>query len=89
MKFYIENTPSRRYIKRIEKKCLTAIYFDLYVIFFENGKKHNTKNAAYINHLGFKKFWLNGEKYGSDNDYDQDYFTKESWRRFVKMKVFL
>jgi hypothetical protein len=89
MKFYIENKPSRRYMKKIEKKCLTAIYFDLYVVFFENGKRHNTKNASYIKYNGYKQFWLNGEKYGSNYDQDQDYFTKESWRRFCKLQIFL
>ncbi len=88
MKFYIENTPSRRYIKRIEKKYLTAIYFDLYVVFFENGKRHNIKNAADIKYSGYKIFWLNGKKYGTNNE-NSSFFSKESWRRFCKLKAFL
>ncbi len=33
---------------------------------------------------GYKEFYLNGIRYGNESD-----FTKESWRRFVKMKTFL
>ena len=52
--------------------------------FFKNGKIHNAKNAAYINDLGCKQFVLNDKYYGGENK-----FTKESWRRFVKLQVFL
>lgn len=51
--------------------------------FFKNGLEHNFKNAALS--YGFcKHFFLNGKNYG-----DQYEFTKESWRKFVKLQVFL
>ena len=86
----MENTSSRRYMKKIEKKYLTAIYYDLQVLFYKDGKKHNSKNGAYVNHFGYKQFWLNGEKHGSNGSSGYcTYFTKESWRKFVKLKAFL
>ena len=54
------------------------------VYFFKNGMRHNYKNASFISWSGDKSFCLNGKYYGDQND-----FTKKSWRRFVKMKVFL
>jgi hypothetical protein len=64
---------------------IIAICSDYYgVVFYKNGKMHNTRNAAYINDLGYKQFVLNDKYYGVETN-----FTKESWRRFVKLKVFL
>ena len=54
------------------------------VYFYKNGKYHNSKNAAIINYIGYKEFSLNDEYYGDEYD-----FTKQSWRRFVKLKFFL
>jgi hypothetical protein len=53
------------------------------VYFFKNGKWSNNKNAAYIDGI-YKQFRLNDNLYGN-----QKRFTKESWRRFIKMQVFL
>ena len=70
--------------KFIYKNALTAIYIcPYYITFYKNGKIHNTKNAAHINGI-FNNYYLNNEFYG--NKYD---FTKESWRRFCKLKAFL
>ncbi len=86
MKFYKENKNNNYYLYKLEKNKLTAIYcLNLYNInFFKNGEYHNTKNAAYNGHDGYNQFYLNGKIYGYHND-----FTKESWRKFVKMQVFL
>ncbi len=45
---------------------------------------HNYKNAAYTDKYGYKEFYLNGKPCGN-----QKHFTKESWRRYVKLRVFL
>ncbi len=87
MKFYIEGS----WLK-IKAYNLTAIYNDYYndyynVIFYKKGEMHNNKNAAFIevNEVNeYKEFILNGICYGCEDD-----FTKESWRRFVKLQAFL
>ena len=84
MKFYREKTIDGYYWGKIEDNNLTAIYFDYNVWFFKDGKYHNNKNASYINYNGFKEFFLNSKYYG--NEYN---FTKKSWRKFVKLQVFL
>ena len=64
---------------------LTAIHNGfLMVTFYKNGRLHNTKNAAYIYGNKQKQFCLNDKRY-----VNQKKFTKESWRRFVKIQVFL
>jgi hypothetical protein len=69
----------------IENNKLTCIYINDYVVvFFKNGLYYSNKNAAHINNHGHKEFYLNNQLYG-----DQNNFTKESWRRFVKLQVFL
>ena len=84
MKFYDDKNNSYYWCIIFDNK-LTAIHSDYCGIrFFKNGLYHNTKNVAYIRFDGHKSFSLNGKYYG-----DQNYFTKKSWRRFVKMKVFL
>jgi hypothetical protein len=45
---------------------------------------HNYKNTAYSDNYGYKEFFLNGKAYGNQN-----HFTKETWRRFCKLKAFL
>jgi hypothetical protein len=54
---------------------------------------HNTKNAAYINADGINFFYLNDNIYGKSNSVkksDKNYNAiKQSWRKFVKMQVFL
>jgi hypothetical protein len=80
MKFY-----KSKNLYKIRKLSLTAIYDNFYYVqFFKNGKNDNAKNAAYIDDSGYKEFYLNGKLYG-----DEDDFTKESWRRFVKLQAFL
>jgi hypothetical protein len=70
--------------KFIYENVLTAIYIcPYYIAFYKNGKLHNTKNSAHINGI-FNSYYLNNEFYGDNND-----FTKESWRRFCKLKAFL
>ena len=82
MKFY----KSKNYVPLfIFDEKLTAIYCHYeYVQFVKNGMYHNSKNADYIHNDGDKDFSLNDECYGN-----QDNFTKESWRRFVKLQAFL
>jgi hypothetical protein len=86
MKFYLDtkyDTYYYDYIFAISNN-ITAIYSNSKIIFFyKNGKFHNTKNAAYIYNRR-KSFRFNNTWYGNQND-----FTKESWRRFVKLQVFL
>ncbi len=86
MKFYTENKNYINYRDKILINKLTAIYYNKnsYIQFFKNGKYHNSKNADFINNKGLKDFSLNGEYYGKNED-----FTKESWRRFCKLKIFL
>ena len=90
MKFYTENKGYINYRDKILVNKLTAVYFYKYsnenycVQFFKNGKCHNSKNADYVDYRGYKDFSLNGKFYGYHTD-----FTKETWRRFVKMQVFL
>jgi hypothetical protein len=60
--------------------CSTYYFVD----FCKNNTYHNTKNAAYVHDSSYKEFYLNGKCYGTNND-----FTKNLWRKFVKMQVFL
>jgi hypothetical protein len=90
MKFYTENKSDINYRDKIRVNKLTAVYFykysneNYYVQFFKNGEYHNIKNSAYIRFDGYKDFSLNGKFYGYQTN-----FTKESWRRFVKLQAFL
>jgi hypothetical protein len=86
MKFYNDNKKYISYLNDIIINKLTCIYSTFYTItFYKNGIKHNDKNSAYINRLDeLKIFYLNNKYYGSLKQ-----FTKQSWRRFVKLKVFL
>jgi hypothetical protein len=84
MKFYIDKKIIY-YWDKILNNNLTAIYDNSFAIrFYKNGKYHNSKNASYISNNGYKSFYLNGKYYGKLNK-----FTKQSWRKFVKLKVFL
>jgi hypothetical protein len=84
MKFYIDNK-DYFYWNKISINKLTAVYGCLYYIyFFKNGKSHNVKNTAYIRYNEYKEFWLNNKLYGTTN-----HFTKQSWRKFVKLQAFL
>lgn len=85
MKFY-RYIKSSKYLNKIYSNKLTAIYSkeNSYVQFYKNGKDHNSKNASYICISRYKEFWFNNKSYGTEKD-----FTKQTWRRFVKLKVFL
>ena len=87
MKFY-NGTNNIYYWKLICDYKLTAIYCNsISVTFYENGKLHNPKNAVYISYIsynGYKGFCLNGKFYGTEKD-----FTKELWRKFVKLRAFI
>ena len=96
MKFYIDNNDNDNlFFAKIIKDKLTAIYTNIYIKkknkkkifeieFYKNGKKSNSKNAAYNDSYGYKAFCLNGKLYGDESD-----FIKESWRRFIKLQAFL
>ncbi len=84
MKFYKSKENNSYSIKIIINK-LSALYCDSNIVnFCKNGKLHNDINASLISKNGYKEFYLNGEYYGNKNN-----FTKKSWRRRVKMQVFL
>jgi hypothetical protein len=87
MKFYINiNSWTWNYLNKIINNKLTAIFSNKssYVEFFKNGVLHNTKNAAIIYNSKYKDFISNNKRYGCEND-----FTKHSWRKFIKLQVFL
>jgi hypothetical protein len=85
MKFYKEKKYYKYYTFKIYDYKLTAIYCDsAVVIFYKNGSEHNSKNASNIDFYGYKQFCLNGKFYG-----DKYNFTKQSWRKFVKLQAFL
>ena len=85
MKFYIRKNNNYYWAKIIKYK-LTSIYIDSAgIIFLKNGIVHNAKNAAYISKNNrYRKFYLNNKLYGYDYS-----FTKYSWRKFVKIQVFI
>jgi hypothetical protein len=86
MKFYIDSITTFN-LSKIKANKLNAIYITRFyklTYFLKNGNYHNIKNAAYINPKGYKEFFLNGISYG-----DKYNFTKQSWRRFVKLKAFI
>lgn len=85
MKFY-SHVNSSIYLNKIYTNNLNAVYYNnnSYVKFYKNGKYNNSKNAAYIFVSGYKEFWFNNKLYGTEKN-----FTKKSWRRFVKLQVFL
>jgi hypothetical protein len=84
MKFYKEKNNSV-YFDKIENNKLTAIYINDYeIMFLKNNRLHNHKNFAIFFDSDRYSFCLDGIIYGDQND-----FTKQSWRRFVKLKAFL
>ncbi len=54
------------------------------ISFLRNNRYHNVKNAAFLTKSGCKEYYLDGKCYGN-----QEKLTKESWRRFVKLQLFL
>lgn len=92
MKFYLDHFKSFQLFK-IKTYKLTAIYINLFtqkIKFFKSGLFNNEKDAAISYNVGMgykygdKYFYLNDKFYGTEKD-----FTKQSWRRFVKLKAFL
>ena len=84
MKFY-RDIDNYIYWYKIKDNKLTAIYCDNRCVFFyKNGKKHNSKNASFVEPNALKVFRLYDKFYG-----DQKTFTKYSWRKFVKLQAFL
>ncbi len=82
MKFYKDK--NNYYWFKIRRNKLTVIYHDNRCVFFyKNGKRHNSKNASFVDSNTLKVFRLNDKFYG-----DEKKFTKKSWRRFVKMQIF-
>ena len=86
MKFYRDKYKLHHWSKGMHyKNKFTFIYQgQYYVIFYKNRIQHNSKNASYIGNTNYKEFWLNNECYGDNNT-----FTKQSWRQYVKLQVFL
>jgi hypothetical protein len=84
MKFYKDKVNKYYYWFKIINNKLTAIHYDRSTRFMKNGIFHNNKNAAIIYCSSYKEFSLNDKKYGNENT-----FTKQSWRRFVKLQAFL
>lgn len=85
MKFYKEDRDRFNFCNKIRINKLNAICCDFfYCEFYKNGQIHNSKNAAYINYSGYKIFYLNNKLYGYSGDY-----TKQSWRKFIKLQFFL
>ncbi len=89
MKFYIDKK-NNDYWNKTKNNKLNIIYCffisinHCFVEFYKNGSLYNHKNAAFVKADGYKSFCLNNKLYGTQND-----FTKESWRRFVKLQAFL
>jgi len=75
-----------KHLNKIFSNKLDAIFQNLTrnVYFYKNGFRHNSRNAAYINYNGYKEFILNNKSY-----HNKYVFTKQSWRKFVKIQVFL
>jgi hypothetical protein len=85
MKFYRDTSKSSFYWQKLKLNKSTCAYIKIgyFIIFFKNGLRHNSKNASYFE-FRYKEFWSNGKKYGYEYNFD-----KKTWRRFVKMQVFL
>ncbi len=82
MKFYKYNI--RFNLIKIEINNITCIYNNFpATTFYKNGKEHNNKNASFIDD-SHKEFYLNGKYYGGRMN-----FTKQSWRKFIKLQAFL
>lgn len=88
MKFYRDKINSYFWHK-IKDNKLTSVYqfkFDNNnecTHFFKNGVHTNAKNAAEIYFSGYKTFYYNGIYCGYEK-----IFTKQSWRKFIKLQVF-
>ena len=84
MKFYKDGFHENFYSRKINALKLNSVYNSSFTVWFcKYGIFHNNKNASYISN-GYKGFYLNNKLYGNQDD-----FTKQSWRKFVKLQVFL
>jgi hypothetical protein len=83
MKFYRDSYFSWNKVTSNKLNCICQNLLK-FIYFFKNGKLSNTKNAAHIAEYGYKEFWLNDKIYGYEND-----FTKQSWRKVIKLQVFI
>ena len=52
------------------------------IAYYLNGKLHRTDGPAIEEKFGNKEWYLNGKRYGYDDD-----FTNKSWIRFVKLEL--
>lgn len=85
MKFYNDKNSDFYRIKILRNYLTSICCNNVQTSFFKNGENHNTKNAACCNsYYEFEMFYLNNHYYG-----DENHFTKQSWRKFVKLKTFL
>ena len=87
MKFYKDKKNYNNFYKdKVACFKLTCIFLDCYddVHFLKSGTYYNVKNAAYLSKNGCKEFYLGYKFYGYEYN-----FNKQSWRKFVKMQVFL
>ena len=84
MKFYRYPPANKRKIILFDK--LDLIYQNDFkqISFLKNNRYFNIKNAAFITKGGCKAFYLDGKYYGN-----KEKCTKESWRRVVKLQLFL
>ena len=62
MKFYSDKNNNNYHLGKIRLRKLTSIYIDnIGILFYKNGVLHNSKNAAYIDDIGQKQFFLNNK----------------------------
>jgi hypothetical protein len=83
-KFYTKHVINNKIKAIISCKVIGEQAIEVEVTFFDKGEFHNNKNAAIYWSDKYKDFYLKSKSYGSAKTY-----TKQSWRRFVKMQTFL
>ncbi len=83
MKFY-KFTDYNQLLKLVNNKFPFIYHYTKFYTAFYNNDFHNIKNAAVIYNDGKKCFYLKGRCYGYECN-----FTKELWRKFIKLQAFL
>ncbi len=69
MKFYNDKF-NTLFFNKIINNDLTCVYsYTGAVIFYKNGKQHNSKNASYYNFFREKSFMLKNKYYGDENSF--------------------